>query len=355
MTNSKKPPSVPKKDRKAATLKDVAKRAGVHTSTVSRVMNSAQRKMVSDSVAERVKKIATEMGYTANPFGYGLRTKKSNTIGVVVPDLTNPVFPPMMRGVGHTLREFGYTTILADSNESVETEKEIVDQMQLQQVEGLILASAHRADRIVEEALHQGLPLVLINRSTEKDGVVSVTNDDCHGAKLAVNHLIEMGHTKIAHLAGPRFLSTGNNRRNGYLAALKKNKIRVNAKLTVTCNAFGIRDGVKGFHKLYKKGEPFTAIFAGNDAIALGCYQAIAELGLSCPDDISIIGYNDMPLVNLMQPRLSSVRIDLYEMGSRAANALVELIQDQDTYPEPATLEPKLVIRDSVADIRKKK
>ena len=336
---------------RSVTLKDIAKRADVHLSTVSRVLNPAHRKMVSDDVADRVKAIADEMGYRANPFGYGLRTNKSNIIGVVIPDLTNPVFPPIIRGMEHALREAGYTAILADSNESVEDERTIVEQMQARQIEGLVLASAHRADNLVESAMDQGLPVVLINRMTDDKRVPSVTNDDHRGAMLAVDHLIDLGHRNIAHLAGPKYISTGHNRRKGYLSALRRRNIDINRKLTVTCDAFGVDDGIKGFEKLMSRDVEFSAIFAGNDAIALGCYQAMKNCGLKCPDDISIIGYSDMPFVNMVQPRLSTVRIDLYAMGSMAAQALLRIIDNEDERPVPTILEPELIVRDSTAKI----
>lgn len=351
MAPRQRPPEKSTKAPKSVTLKDVADRAGVHLSTVSRVLNPAQRKMVSDDVAQRVKSIAEEMGYRANPFGYGLRTKKSKTIGVVVPDLTNPVFPPIIRGMDHALREIGYTAILADSNESVDTERHIVEQMRSRQVEGLILASAHRADKIVEDAVQQGLPLVLINRTTGNEEIVSVTNDDFRGALLAVDHLTELGHRQIAHIAGPRHLSTGNNRRKGYLEGLKRRNIPANNKLIVTCDTFGTEDGAKGFERLMRRGEPFTAIFAGNDAVALGCYKAMKAHGKACPEDISIVGYNDMPLVDLVQPRLTTVRIDLYEMGTRAARSLCQLIDENETSPLPVILEPELIVRDSTSKL----
>ena len=343
------------KNDKPVTLRDVAIRADVHLSTVSRVLNPANRKMVSDDVAERVKKIAVEMGYRANPFGYGLRTNKSNAIGVVIPDLTNPVFPPIIRGMEHALRESGYTAIFADSNESVEEERNIVQQMQARQVEGLVLASAHRADKIVEEAMNQGMPVILINRTTDDKRVLSVTNDDHRGALLAVDHLIDLGHREIAHLAGPQFLSTGYNRRKGYLAALKRRNIERNKKLIVTCEAFGVEDGAKGFEKLMAQKEPFSAIFAANDAVALGCYKAMKKHGLNCPDDISIIGYNDMPLIDLVQPPLSTIRIDLYEMGIRAARTLVNIIDDASEMPVPIILEPQLIVRESAKKHSKKR
>ena len=344
----------PRTGKRSVTLRDVAQRADVHLSTVSRVLNPAQRKMVSDDVAERVKTIAREMGYSANPFGYGLRTKKSNTIGVVIPDLTNPVFPPIIRGMEHALRDHGYTAILADSNESVDDERIIVERMRARQVEGLVLASAHRADKIVEAAVDQGLPVVLINRTTDDSRALSVTSDDYQGAMDAVSHLVSLGHRQIAHLAGPQYLSTGYNRRQGYLAALRKHKIKSNKKLIATCDAFGIEDGVKGFDELLSRGEGFSAIFAGNDALALGCYKAMKQHKLTCPRDLSVIGYNDMPLMDLVQPSLTTIRIDLYEMGSCAAHALMKLIEDETKVLEPQVLKPELIIRDSTKRISTK-
>ena len=334
---------------RAVTLKDVAERANVHLSTVSRVLNPANRKMVSDDVANRIKAIADEMGYSTNPFGYGLRTRKSHSIGVVIPDLTNPVFPPIIRGMEHALRENGYTAFLADSNESVEEERTIVRQMMSRQIEGLVLASALRADTIIDEAIKQGLPIVLINRTTDDERVLSVTNDDHRGALLAADHLIDLGHRKIAHLSGPEHFSTGFARRNGFVMALKRRKVPLNEKLLITCGGLGIEDGAKGFHELMARGEEFSAIFAGNDAMALGCYLAMKEHGLSCPDDISIIGYNDMPMMDLVQPALSTIKFDLYEMGSSAAKTLLEILDDESDAPLPTILEPELVVRDSTA------
>ncbi|MEO9969846.1 MAG: LacI family DNA-binding transcriptional regulator [Hyphomonadaceae bacterium] len=345
----------PKSRPKAVTLRDVAERAGVHLSTVSRVLNPAQRKMVSDDVSERIREIARDMGYRANPFGYGLRTQKSNTIGVVIPDVTNPVFPPIIRGMEHAFRESGYTAILADSNESVDKERDIVEGMRARQVEGLVLASAHRADKIVEAAIDQGLPVVLINRTTDDSRALSVTNDDYQGAMEAVDHLVGLGHRNIAHLAGPQYLSTGYNRRAGYLAALKRHNIKPNKKLIATCDAFGIEDGVKGFEKLFSRGEPFSAIFAGNDALALGCYKTMKKHKLSCPKDISMIGYNDMPLMDLVQPALTTIRIDLYEMGSRAAHALMKLIADEGDVLKPTVLTPELIVRGSTKRLSAKR
>lgn len=348
----KTPKPISSKRSGPVTLSDVAKRAEVHLSTVSRVLNPAKRKMVSDDVSDRIRLIAKEMGYRANPFGYGLRTNKSNTIGVVIPDLANPMFPPIIRGIEHTLRKAGYTAIFADSDEDIEEEHIIIDQMKARQVEGLILATAHRDDTSIDETLAEEIPTVLINRATDNNRVLSVTNDDFCGAQLAMDHLIKLGHTQIAHLAGPKSLSTGHERQRGYLAALERHNIKPSDDLIIACEAFGFADGKKGFEELLERKVPFTAVFAGNDFLALGCYHAMKKHGISCPDDISIVGYNDMPFSDMFQPALTTVRIDMYEMGNRAAGIILNIIDDSDDTLEPVILDPELIIRESTIPLK---
>ena len=338
---------------KTVTLKDVAREAGVHLSTVSRVLSPTQRKMVSDSVAERVQKIAKEMGYRTNPFAYGLRTKRSNTIGVIIPDLANPIFPPIIRGIEHRLRLAGYTAIFADTDEDTEEESVIVERILSRQVEGLIMATAHRKDATTAAALKDDIPIVLINRGTDDGRFLSVINDDFLGAQLAVEHLIKLGHKNIAHLAGPQILTTGFQRRKGYLAAMKKHGLKANKDLNIPCGAFGFEDGRVGFRKLLDRSKDFTAIFAANDFLALGCYHEMRKLGISCPDDISIVGYNDMPFSDMFQPALTTVKIDLYEMGSHAAELLVKTLEGKSSELNSKTLMPKLIERDSSIAVKR--
>ena len=329
------------------TLKDIAERADVHLSTVSRVLSPTHRKMVSDDVAKRVRKIAEEMGYRANPFGYALRTNKSRMVGVLIPDLTNPIFPPIIRGIEHVLREFGYTAIFADSDESVDEEAFIVERMRDRQIQGLILATAHRVGKTVDRLVMENVPVVLINRTTDDDRVLSVTNDDFRGAQLAVDHLFSLGHRRIAHLAGPQYLSTGMDRREGYLAALKRRNVSFDTELLVQCDGFGIHDGEKAFKELLSRNNSFDAVFAGNDSLALGCYRVMKERGLKCPDDISIAGYNNMPFTDMLEPPLTTVRFDKYEMGVNAARILLQLLEDDNEHPLPHILEPELIVRQS--------
>ena len=336
---------------KTVTLRDVAEEAGVHLSTVSRVLNPTQRKMVSDNVAQRVQKIAKEMGYRTNPFAYGLRTKKSNTIGVVIPDLANPIFPPIIRGIENTLRQAGHTAIFADTDEDTDEENVIVGRILARQVEGMIMATAHRKHGTSAAALPQDIPVVLVNRNTQDKAILSVTNDDFLGAKLAVEHLIKLGHKNIAHLAGPQFLTTGFQRKKGYHAALKKHGLKPNKNLIVSCDAFGFDDGKSGFETLLKRDTPFTAIFAANDFLALGCYHKMKQHNISCPEDVSIVGYNDMPFSDMFQPALTTIRIDLYKMGNYAAELLLKILDGKQDELQSKTLIPELIERESTAPL----
>ena len=186
-----------------ATIKDVARRAGVHPSTVSRVLNPATRSMVSENLAQKIEHIADELGYRRNPLASGLRTQKTYTVGIVIPDLTNPVFPPIVRGVEHTLDAAGYNAILADSGSKQRSEEAIIENMKARQVDGLVVAAARRKDPIVDECMAQGIPLVLVNRAVDKHDVAAVINDDELGIQLALEHLTQLGHRRIAYVGGP--------------------------------------------------------------------------------------------------------------------------------------------------------
>ncbi len=336
--------------RVRATLRDVAERVGVHSSTVSRVLNPKTRPMVSETVAARVLEIANEMGYRANPFAYSLKTNRSFTVGVLIPDITNPVFPPIIRGIERALGPAGYTTILADSDEDPDIEQGILDRMRARQVDGLILATAHRADQVVEECEADGIPFVLINRTMEGEGIYSVTNDDFGGIALAVDHLADLGHRRIAHLAGPQDLSTGFERHRGYIAAVKARGLENDPDLIFVCGAFSEAAGKAGLESLLDSAKPFTAVIAGNDMLALGCYDALEERGLSCPDDISVTGFNDMPFVDKFRPPMTTVRIPHYEMGATAAEILLSLLEGEDDKPPKSVCQTlELIVRGSTA------
>lgn len=328
-------------------IKDVAARAEVHPSTVSRVMNPQTRSMVSVAVADRITRIASEMGYTRSPLASGLRTGKSYTIGVIIPDLCNPVFPPIVRGIERALGAAGYIAILADSDNSQKGEQAIFDSMKSRHIDGLILATARTEDPIVMDCIDEQLPVVLVNRTTDAHEVTEIVNNDKLGIELAVSHLIELGHNEIAFLGGPQHTSTGRDRYQAFVDLARDGRFEFDPDLCANCAAFSEVEGRSGMLSILQRNKPFTAVVAANDLLALGCYDALAERGLACPEDVSVTGFNDMPFVDRLSPPLTTLHIQHDELGVQAGSLLIAEIRDHATPRRTVRLDPRLVIRGS--------
>lgn len=335
--------------KRKVNIKDVAARADVHPSTVSRVMNPETRSMVSERVAERVTRIAGEMGYTRSPLASGLRTGRSFTIGVIIPDLSNPMFPPIVRGIERTLEAEGYIAILADSDNSQKSERAIFDSMKSRRIDGLILATAHIEDPIVEDCIEEQLPVVLVNRTIDTHDVSEVINNDELGIQLAVSHLIELGHKQIAFLGGPQNISTGRDRYRAFRNLADNGQFELDPDLCASCTAFTEAAGHTSMLGILDCNKPFSAVVAANDLLALGCYDALEERGVSCPGDVSVTGFNNMPFVDRFSPPLTSLHIPHDELGVRAANLLLAEIRDSDAPRTTIRLDPVLVVRGSTA------
>lgn len=335
--------------KRKVNIKDVAARADVHPSTVSRVMNPETRSMVSERVAERVTRIAGEMGYTRSPLASGLRTGRSFTIGVIIPDLSNPMFPPIVRGIERTLEAEGYIAILADSDNSQKSERAIFDSMKSRRIDGLILATAHIEDPIVEDCIEEQLPVVLVNRTIDTHDVTEVINNDELGIQLAVAHLIELGHKQIAFLGGPQNTSTGRDRYRAFRNLADNGQFELDPDLCTSCTAFTEAAGHTSMLGILDCNKPFSAVVAANDLLALGCYDALEERGVSCPGDVSVTGFNNMPFVDRFSPPLTSLHIPHDELGVRAANLLLAEIRDSDAPRTTIRLDPVLVVRGSTA------
>ncbi len=305
--------------------------------------------MVSAGVADRVSRIANEMGYARSSLAYGLRTGRTQTVGVVIPDLTNPMFPPIIRQIERKLAKQGYIAILADSDNDHEYEKAIVQSLMSRNVDGLILATAHRLDSVVITCIEENIPLILVNRTIDAHSVTAVINDDMHGIELAASHLTGLGHKSIAYIGGPQDTSTGHDRFLAFKKLKNAGRFKSHPDLILNCKAFTEAEGHRGFLTLLKKNRKFTAVVAANDLLALGCYDALIELGLRCPDDISVTGFNDMPFVDRLSPPLTSVHIPHDEIGNQAADLLLEKIRNPQSPIRIVNILPELIVRGSTA------
>jgi LacI family transcriptional regulator len=331
-----------------ATIADVARQAGVHASTVSRALNPATRGMVTEAVAARVAAVAEQLGWRPSALAAGLRTRRSRTIGILVPDLVNPIFPPIVRAAETLLAAQGYATLVANTDNDPAREALLIERMATHLVDGLMLASAAEGTHALELCARWCIPAVLINRRLPGAAASAVTNDDRHGIGLVVAHLVALGHRRIAHLAGPPGVSTAIDRRNGFRAALRLAGLEADAAPILAARAYTAEAGQDAMATLLA-GPPFTAVVAANDMLCLGIYDALAAAGLRVGADISVTGFNDMPFVDRVHPALTTVRIQHAAMGRDAAALLLEQIADPATPRRDVRLTPELVIRASSA------
>jgi len=330
-----------------ATLRDVATAAGVHPATASRALNPGTRLLVSEETARRVSDAAARLGYRPNPVARSLRTRRSHTIGVLIPDLNNPLFPPMIRGIEDRLAGQGYVALIGNTDADLDKERLVFDQMRARHVDGFILATAIAGSPILAEAAEGDVPVVLMNRTAQDYPFSAVSVDNEQGVRAAVAHLISLGHTRIGHIAGPQDTSTGAARLRGYHAAMAAHKLPVSDGQVVYADAYSIEEGVRCGLELLRRTDDLTAVAASNDMLAVGCYGAFDELGLRCPDDVSIVGFNDMPYMDRLRPPLSTVRFPHYQLGTEAATLLIERIEAADSPVKILFLAPELIPRGS--------
>ena len=328
--------------------------AKVHPGTVSRALNAETRTLVNPETAERVVRAAEELGYRPNPIARGLKTNRSYTIGVLIPDITNPLFPPILRGIEDRLNDAGYTALIVNTDNDAERERTLLEVMRARQVDGFIAATARLDRELLAGVASGGTPLVLVNRSLEDGSVPAVTVNDRFGIRLGVDHVVELGHQQIGHLAGPQNTSTGHRRHLGFVEAMQASGLETPDHHVQYGMWFTEEEGARMCAELLAGAPDLTAIVAANDLLAIGCYDALEANGLRCPDDISIVGFNDMPFVDRLRPPLTTVRVPQREIGMFAADLLLERLADASPPAPEVLLEPSLVVRGSVAKPRRR-
>jgi LacI family transcriptional regulator len=331
---------------RGATLQDVAEAAGVHRSTASRALNPETAHLISPDVVARITETAARLGYRRDLLAASLRTSQTRLAGVLVPDLANPVFAPILAGVEAAMAEQGYAVLVAHA-QGDDAVLDLVDGLVARRVEGLILATARAQDPVLARCIALGLPTVLVNRADLEGRLPAVVPDDREGMRLAVQHLLALGHRSIAHLAGPQDVSTGILRAEGFRAAMAAAGIAPGPVVAAT--AYTQEAGRDAAERLLAAVEGMTAIVAANDLLALGAFQALAARGLRCPNDVSVTGHNDMPLVDMVRPPLTTVRISHDSIGREGARLLLERIARPEVPTVQIRTGPKLVVRESTA------
>ena len=333
------------------TIRDVARVARVHPGTVSRALNAQTRTLVKAETAERVLRAAEELGYRANRIARGLKTSRSYTIGVLIPDITNPLFPAILRGIEDRLDDAGYTALIVNTDNDADREGTQLEAMRARQVDGLISATARLDHALLLDAA-AGMPLVLVNRTLDAGTAPAVTVDDREGIRLAVEHVTALGHRRIAHLAGPQSTSTGRGRYFAFVDAMRAANLDVPAEHVRFAAVFAEDAGASACAQLLDADGELTAIVAANDRLAIGCYDTLRARGLGCPDGVSIVGFNDMPFIDRLWPPLTSVRVPQREMGTTAADLLLRQLGGDSQAASGVVLAPKLIVRGSTSSPR---
>lgn len=339
------------------TIRDVAELAGVHPGTASRALDPRREGRISAPTAERVRSAALRLGYVPDPIARTLRARRSAVVGVVVPDLANPVFPPIVSGIEDALAEAGYVALVANTGNDPGRERDRVAALQSRRCDGYIVASATLDGETISRLTSAADPVILVNRETSDPALTAVGSDDRAGVQAAVAHLAGLGHRVIAHVTGPPNLSVVQTRAEAFRACAERLGLGRDGLIVrhgPALTAAGARDAALD---LLRQDPAVTAILAGNDLMALGCYAAAQEAGRPCPASISIVGYNDMPFVEWWRPALTTVRIPQYDIGYEAARLLLDQLAEQPARgpgrPARHVLMPtSLVIRSSTAAAR---
>ena len=328
------------------TIDDIAKSLGISTSTVSRAL--ADHADVKEETKKEVKRIAAELQYFPNPIARSLKSSRTMTIGVIVPEIKHDFFSSAISGIEDIAYNAGYTIIVCQSNESYEREVLNTNVLMHHRVAGVIVSISQntKSSDHFQDLLNKKIPLVFFDRVRDDVEASKVVIDDYSSAYRAVTHLIQRGYKKIAHLAGPKELDICMKRHAGYVDALNDSQMTLRTEF-VCYGGLHEQDGYNSMNILLKGDDPPDAIFAVNDPVAIGAFQRIREAGLKIPGDVAIVGFSNNKITALVDPPITTVNQPSFEMGKKAAEILIEQIEGKDKTIRTVILDAELIERGS--------
>lgn len=329
------------------TIKDIAELAGVSKTTVSKVLNNKDEK-ISDTTRKKILDIVKEKNYRPNKMAQSLVTKKTKTIGIIIPDIRNPFFTDIVRGAEDKAVKEGYNIILCNTDENAEKEIKAFNTLADKMVDGIIFAPSSKIDLNAKEYNLSTKPIVLVDKKLDiknLKGIVCLDNEE--GTYLETNHLVEKNHNKILYLSGPLKNEIARDRLKGYKKALKEANIEYDEKLVLQ-GEYSLDWGYEIIKSL--KDINFTAICAANDLIAIGAIKALKERNIHIPKDISVVGFDDIQTSSIIEPQLTTINQNSYDMGYESANILIKNLEKKEVNDiEKMIFKPELIIRSSTS------
>jgi LacI family transcriptional regulator len=326
------------------TISDVAREAGVSLMTVSRVVNGKEE--ISPATRQRVLDVIEQMGYRPSGIARGLATQRTGTLGLVIPDMANPFFSDVARGAEDRARAAGYNIFVCNTDESPQREIAALDSLEEKRVDGVVLCSSRLHDDGLRAALDHHPAAVLVNRRLEVYHVDAVLLADKDGAQAAIQHLLRSGHRTIGFLSGPLTSYSSQQRSRGYHTALAAAGVSLNPGWVRPCS-YEIEDGREAAKALLSDHPELTALFCYNDLVAVGALQACAELDRLVPDDLAVVGFDDIPMAALVIPPLTTCHVPRYDLGDQAMRLLLKRIDGFAETCSEVVLPLELVVRTS--------
>ena len=332
------------------TIQDVARVAGVHYSTVSRALDPAKAWRVGADTRMHVETVALKMGYRRHLGASGLKRGRTHTVGVIVADLGNPFISPVLRGLANRLDEASLMLLITETQDNPAALARVLNHLVERRVDAVVVAAARLGNAsILTDMAQRQIPLLLVDRDVPQTGLPSCTHDHKLGGTMAARHLLDLGHRRIAQLRGPADVSSFVSRGLGFsetLAEAGATELLLPSQATLP----SLEQGRRLLRLLLdQEPEPPTAIFAHNDLMALGALEGLTAVGLRCPGQISVVGYNDSPLVDRVTPPLTTIRLHAQELGRLVGEMTVAAIRSPDEPPSSLRLPPTLVVRASTA------
>ncbi|PLV59928.1 LacI family DNA-binding transcriptional regulator [Thermotoga sp. KOL6] len=330
--------------KKYVTIRDIAERAGVSINTVSRALNN--KPDISEETRKKILKIARELGYVKNATASSLRSKQTNIVGVIIADSANPFYAEVLKGIEAASRKYGYQIMLMNTERVYENEEKAIDVLLQRRVDGLLITPVQDKAEDIKALMQRNVPFVIVGRHFEEFEVDEIHSDEIKGGYLATKHLIERGKRNILMISGYLFKSAAYMRLEGYKKALREHGMPFREDMVIVTD-IDIENGYQAVQKALNEGLKFDGVFCYNDLMAFGVIKALKERGFQIPEDVAVIGYDDIVYSSLVCPPLSTIRIKKFEMGFEAFRMLLQKIKGRRKRRKRVILDVELVVRET--------